>query len=210
MTTEAPSEAQQTWTFVGHWEDDRIVIDYVLDGEQEDDREDVGEWEQGLWAASASGATIAEAEAAAVDEYEAPIIAFEQEGDKAPTGPVSYETSGTEPNRTIAQSAGGTVVHMMSEIDGGLFVAWDRCSACHTHISHCECPDGPTESEIIGRWRAERNPKPRSNTATSRDESTGEAGITAKIDAGLDQALDAVREASATEKRSPDEFDPEF
>ena len=130
---------------------------------------------------------------------------------EAPAVPsMSYQTSGTEPNRTIAQSAGGTVVHMMSEIEGGLFVAWDRCSACHTHISHCECPDGPTESQIIGRWRAERNPKPRSITSRPTDESTEESGITAKIDAGLDQALDAVREATTTETRNPNDFDPEF
>ena len=63
--------AQQTWTFVGHWEDDRIVVEYVLPGEQQDDRIDSGYWEQGLWAAAGCGATLEEAQAAVVAEYEA-------------------------------------------------------------------------------------------------------------------------------------------
>jgi hypothetical protein len=63
--------AEQTWTFVGHWEDDRIVVEYVLPGEQDDDRIDMGFWEQGLWAASGSGATMEEAQAAVLAEYEA-------------------------------------------------------------------------------------------------------------------------------------------
>lgn len=49
-----PSE---TWTFFGHWEHDRVMVEYVLPGEQQDLREDAGYWEQGLWAASNSGAT---------------------------------------------------------------------------------------------------------------------------------------------------------
>jgi len=61
---------EQIWTFVGHWEDYRIVVEYVLDGEVQDDREDDGTWEQGLWAAAGSGATVEEAQAAAIAEYE--------------------------------------------------------------------------------------------------------------------------------------------
>lgn len=61
---------QQTWTFFGHWEEDRIVVEYVLPGIEEDERIDVGYWEQGLWAASGSGATMAEAQAAVIAEYE--------------------------------------------------------------------------------------------------------------------------------------------
>lgn len=61
----------KTWTFCGHWEDDRIVVDYVLPGEVEDDRDDdSGEYPEGLWAASASGVTVEEARAAAIAEYE--------------------------------------------------------------------------------------------------------------------------------------------
>jgi len=61
---------RQTWTFCGHWENDRIEIDYVLPGNVEDERIDVGRYEQGLWAAAASGATMEEAQAAAIAEYE--------------------------------------------------------------------------------------------------------------------------------------------
>jgi hypothetical protein len=61
----------QTWTFCGHWDNDIIEIDYVLPGEVDDERIDTGYWEQGLWAASASGATMAEAQAAAIAEYSA-------------------------------------------------------------------------------------------------------------------------------------------
>ena len=62
---------EQTWTFVGHWEDDRIVVEYVLPGEQQDQRTDAGYWEQGLWAAAGYGATVEEAQKNVIDEYEA-------------------------------------------------------------------------------------------------------------------------------------------
>ncbi|AYQ99119.1 hypothetical protein PBI_BABOJAY_139 [Mycobacterium phage BaboJay] len=67
---DATHYTEEVWTFFGHWEDDHIVVDYITPGEHEDDREDTGRWEQGLFAASASGATIAEAEAAVRAEYE--------------------------------------------------------------------------------------------------------------------------------------------
>jgi len=59
------------WTFVGHWEDDRVVVEYGEEGEAEDRRVDTGRWEQGLFAASASGRTVEEAEAKMRAEYEA-------------------------------------------------------------------------------------------------------------------------------------------
>lgn len=59
-----------TWTFFGHWENDRIVVEYAIPGLVDDPREDVGHWEQGLWADAASGATREEAQAAAIAEYE--------------------------------------------------------------------------------------------------------------------------------------------
>lgn len=61
-----------TWTFCGHWEGSRIVVDYVLPGRVEDRREDgSGQFPDGLWAAVASAPTVEEAQAAAVAEYEA-------------------------------------------------------------------------------------------------------------------------------------------
>jgi hypothetical protein len=61
-----------TWTFFGHWEGGKLVIEYTEDGEVSDDRDDTGYWPEGLWAASAQGATIEEAEANARAEYEQP------------------------------------------------------------------------------------------------------------------------------------------
>lgn len=60
----------QTWTFVGHWENDRIIVEYTLNGEQVDPREDTGYWEQGLFAESASGLTQDEALAKIRARYE--------------------------------------------------------------------------------------------------------------------------------------------
>ena len=60
----------ETWTFVGHWEEDKIIVEYVLPGEVEDRRVDVGYWEQGLWAASGTGATLEETQAAVIKYYE--------------------------------------------------------------------------------------------------------------------------------------------
>lgn len=62
--------ALKTWTFVGHWDNDRIVVEHTLEGEHDDERVDTGYWEQGLFASSHSGATIAEAEATMRAEYE--------------------------------------------------------------------------------------------------------------------------------------------
>lgn len=61
---------QYTWTFFGHWENDKIIVEYSAPGEIEDDRENDGTWEEGLWAASGTGATEAEARQNAVEEYE--------------------------------------------------------------------------------------------------------------------------------------------
>lgn len=58
------------WTFFGHWERDRIVVEYSVPGDVADDRVDTGQWEQGLWAASGAGETEAEARARVVAEYE--------------------------------------------------------------------------------------------------------------------------------------------
>lgn len=55
---------------MGHWENDRIVVEYAVPGEVEDEREDTGYWDEGLWAASGSGETLEEAQATAVAEYE--------------------------------------------------------------------------------------------------------------------------------------------
>lgn len=68
-----PDEERQTtetWTFFGHWEGSRIVVESHVPGDVQDERVDTGYWEEGLWAAAGSGATVQEAQAAAVAEYE--------------------------------------------------------------------------------------------------------------------------------------------
>lgn len=64
---EAP---QQTWTFVGHWDGGRIVVEYVLPGQQDDLREDTGYWDEGLWAAPGTGCDLEETQARVIAEYE--------------------------------------------------------------------------------------------------------------------------------------------
>lgn len=58
------------WTFCGHWDNDRIQVEYTVPGEVGDDRIETGHWAQGLWAAAASGPSIAAAEQVAIAEYE--------------------------------------------------------------------------------------------------------------------------------------------
>lgn len=64
------SEGVPYWTFYGHWENDRIVVESHEEGEHEDNREDTGYWEQGLWAAGAQAPTVEMAQAMALTEYE--------------------------------------------------------------------------------------------------------------------------------------------
>jgi hypothetical protein len=59
-----------TWTFFGHWDNDRIVVEYVVDGEVNDQRRDSGYWEEGLWCDSATADTEDEALAQLRDQYE--------------------------------------------------------------------------------------------------------------------------------------------
>jgi hypothetical protein len=59
-----------TWTFMGHWEGDRITVTDIKEGEVDDDRKDTGRHEQGLWAASASGPSVEVAAHIAAAEYE--------------------------------------------------------------------------------------------------------------------------------------------
>lgn len=216
-TQTALARGEQTWTFVGHWDNDRIVVEYVLDGDQEDTREDAGFWPQGLWAAAASGNTEEEAQARAIAEYEptdqdeeeveAPVIHY-------PT--LSYAESGVEPTRVLVQSADGAVTQMMTEIKPGLFVAWVHCFGCGLHIRECDCAGGPVEPRHIARWRSERPHSSPSSIPMPAQNSTTEAyialpraddQIAQQIDTGLDTALDAVRASTSTD--TPTEVEPE-
>lgn len=61
---------ENTWTFYGHWEGSHIEVEYYVDGIVADERADTGYHEGGLWAAHGSGATVEEAQASTVAEYE--------------------------------------------------------------------------------------------------------------------------------------------
>ncbi len=60
----------KTWTFFGHWQDGKIVIEDTEEGTVRDLRQDNGEYPQGMWAAAGTGRTIEEAEANVRYEYE--------------------------------------------------------------------------------------------------------------------------------------------
>jgi hypothetical protein len=59
-----------TWTFMGHWEGEEIIVEHSVPGVVDDPRIDNGYWPEGLWASHGSGRTLEEAQAAAVAEYE--------------------------------------------------------------------------------------------------------------------------------------------
>lgn len=70
-TLHAPTDQDGTWTFMGHWNDaDELELDYYVPGEVEDMRVDVGRYEGGLFADSASGTSPEAAWAALRKEYE--------------------------------------------------------------------------------------------------------------------------------------------
>lgn len=70
MTDTTEVQSLQTWSFVGHWENGRIVAEFVVPGEYEDPRIETGYWDEGLFAAPGEGRTEDEALAAVRAEYE--------------------------------------------------------------------------------------------------------------------------------------------
>ena len=76
----------------------------------------------------------------------------------------TYENvEGTEPDvdeqhqpRTTKHFDDGELVHMMTEIGDGTFVAWTECRACKKRVKDCTCPGGPVEPEYMMRWRDQR------------------------------------------------------
>lgn len=64
------SEEPYTRTLVGHWDGNTIVVEYMYDGDVQDDRPETGYWSEGLWASSATGHSDAEIAAGMLDEYE--------------------------------------------------------------------------------------------------------------------------------------------
>lgn len=91
-----PPPGMQTWTFYGHWDEDRLVIDHASLGAHEDVYPDDGSWEGGSFADTGTGRTIGEAESDLRQQYGAdddddddtgdgddhapPVFAFVQQG----------------------------------------------------------------------------------------------------------------------------------
>lgn len=65
-----PFNEPKTMTLVGHWDGNTIVVEDVYDGDVDDEREETGYWDQGLWASSATGTSEAKIAAGMLDEYE--------------------------------------------------------------------------------------------------------------------------------------------
>jgi hypothetical protein len=78
--------ALSAWTFFGHWEDGKVIIEYVENGVSVDDRDEDFEHEEGLFSATGHGRTVDEAERAVRAEYEG-----------GQGGPMSLQGSATEP-----------------------------------------------------------------------------------------------------------------
>ena len=75
---------ESTWTFCGHWDNDELVIEFVLPGNQQDTRPDTGYWDQGLWAAAGTATTQDAAMSLLVEEYEADGWRWAGEDDQTP------------------------------------------------------------------------------------------------------------------------------
>lgn len=70
--------------------------------------------------------------------------------------------SGTEPAAYVehefrlVRKEGAEPSALYSEIEDGIFVAWDVCRRCMQHVSQCKDKDGPQEPAHITRWRQAR------------------------------------------------------
>lgn len=71
LDRQVPELPERTWTFLGHWRNDRIVVTETVTGEVTDPREaDDRAYPEGLWAASGTGTDTYSVQAMVVGEYE--------------------------------------------------------------------------------------------------------------------------------------------
>lgn len=109
--------------------------------------------------------------------------------------------------------------HVLSEIDDGVFVAWDRChngSSRHS-IAECKCKGGPTEPPYVTKWRLEYIAKRDKKAAKVRDYAAEDLAqreadarqiqeneeLAATVSGGIEAATEAVQ-AAATEEVASD------
>ncbi|MFS0885301.1 hypothetical protein [Aeromicrobium sp. 179-A 4D2 NHS] len=66
----AAEGAREPATLVGHWDNGEIVVEYILEGDQYDDRRDAsGYWRDELWSHTVTGRSDAERAALMLDAY---------------------------------------------------------------------------------------------------------------------------------------------
>lgn len=104
---------------------------------------------------------------------------------------LNYEASGDAPERTVAVREKTTLVHMMSEIGAGVFVAWETCSRCGRRVWVCQCTGGPKEPDYIARWREEHlASKPLLPGARPAPQSDATSDL---VSAGIDHTIEELR-----------------
>ncbi|WP_132830680.1 hypothetical protein [Mycobacteroides abscessus] len=116
------------WTVIGHWENDRIVVEEVVPGEHDDHRPEDGTWDEGQFAASAEAKTVEEAIAAVRAEYEDHAIGAEDEGERKDPRRIVNRAGGF-PCLQLYPAGAGNVAPMLeiavyrSRVDGAVVVA---------------------------------------------------------------------------------------
>lgn len=103
----------------------------------------------------------------------------------------------------------GEKFHMLSQIDDGVFVAWDRChstSSSRHSIPDCKCKGGPTEPHYVTKWREEwiekRNKDTKKVIDSLKKDVRREVGLEplpTTVSDGIDTATAAVRAAAIEE-----------
>lgn len=91
-------------------------------------------------------------------------------------------------------------VYMMTEIEDGVFVAWDKCRSCSKIIRECSCKTGPVMADYMKRWRDERFERSiRHRRPSEKAEKKSEVDLT--------PAINAVK--AAVEEQGVEPYDPE-
>lgn len=64
-----PATTWGTWTYIGHWDNNELVIDFTAEGDVVDYREDTGYWPEGLFSETVSAPTEEEGLQILIDRY---------------------------------------------------------------------------------------------------------------------------------------------
>lgn len=101
----------------------------------------------------------------------------------------------TLPGMTVQRTQGTNppMFHVLSEIDDGVFVAWDFCRRDGRTISECTCKQGPQEPKYVTQWRLEHLSKRKQEFEKTMDEVSKKAKkeLSELIATKLDERADA-------------------